>query len=165
MVLVKVAVGLAAGTGILGAMLYGKRQHELKDATWFRNAAMKVAEHQGVNILIGRPPLTMGDVARFPGDKYEPCVNVKPDPLYILEVPLEGTEGKGNMRLYLNHLVPKEVVRNDINAWNVGLIEIQVGENKDNRFVVKYQMTSIYPLHVQTVLWRHIALTSVSHLH
>ena len=142
--LVKIAVGLAAATGVLGAMLYGKRQHEMKDARWFRNAAMRVAEHKGVNILIGHPPLTMGDVSRFPGNKYEPLEKVEPEPLYILEVPLEGTEGKGNMRLYLNYLVPKEVVRDDINAWNVGLIEVQVGKNKDDRFVIKYPMSFIY---------------------
>lgn len=144
MVLVKIAGGLAAATGVLGAMVYGKRQHELKDAPWFRNAATRVADHKGVNILIGPPPLTMGDVSRFPGDKYEPLQKVEPEPVYILEVPLEGKEGKGNMRLYLNYLVPIEVVRNDIGAWNVGLIEIQVGKNKDHRFVVKYPMSFIY---------------------
>lgn len=137
MVLVKVAVGLAAATGVLASALYGRNQHQIKDTKWFREAAMTVASHEGVNSIIGHPPLEMGDVSRFMGDKYKPLKEVDPAPLYIIECPLKGKNGKGNMRLYLNYLVPIEVVREDMNAWNVGLIEVQVGENKEHRFIVK----------------------------
>ncbi|XP_034245867.1 uncharacterized protein LOC117647960 [Thrips palmi] len=134
--LVKVAVGLAAATGALAAAVYGKNQHQIKDAKWFREAASKVAAHEGVNAIIGHPPLEMGDVSRFMGDRYEPLQEVEPKPIYIIEVPLKGENGKGKMRLYLNYLVPIEVVREDINAWNVGLIELQAGDNKEHRFIV-----------------------------
>ncbi|XP_026279181.1 uncharacterized protein LOC113207041 [Frankliniella occidentalis] len=137
MTLVKIAVGLLAANGVLIAAKYGRIQHELKDATWFREAAVTVAKHEGVHALIGQPPLELGDVSRFTSDKYEPLVEIDPKPTYIIEVPVKGSLGEGKIRMYLNYLVPIEVVRKDINAWNVALLEVQVGDNKERRFIVK----------------------------
>ncbi|KAJ1530401.1 hypothetical protein ONE63_005309 [Megalurothrips usitatus] len=136
MSLVKISAAIAAAGGVILAATYGRKQRELKDAKWFRESAVKVASHEGVNRLIGHPPLEMGDVTRSVGTKYKPLLPVEPEPLYILEVPIKGSKGEGHIRMYLNYLVPIEVVRKDISAWNVALIEVQVGEDKENRFVV-----------------------------
>ncbi|KAK3912285.1 tRNA-guanine(15) transglycosylase [Frankliniella fusca] len=134
--LVKVAVGLAAANGLLIAAKYGRTQHELKDATWFRESVLKVAQHEGIHNLIGPPPLELGDASRFPGNQYEPLKEVTPEPVAIVEVPVKGSVGEGNIRMYLNFLVPIEQVRKDINAWNLALLEVQIGKNKEHRFLI-----------------------------